>query len=82
MLYAAKGVRALFRCLGSGDDSGEGPGRLWCQVGWKWSGVEAGVGHRVALGALCRLPMLLAITGKSGTLPQGAAGQGPSARAP
>ena len=44
--------------------------------------MEAGVGHRVALGALCRLPMLLAITGKSGTLPQGAAGQGPSARAP
>lgn len=34
------------------------------------------------LGALCRLPMLLAITGKSGALPQGAAGQGPSAQTP
>lgn len=22
--------------------------RLWCQVGWRWAGVEAGVGHRVA----------------------------------
>lgn len=59
---------------------GWGPGRLWCQVGLKWSGVEAGAGHRVAR-ALCRLPMLLAITGKSGALPQGAAGQGPSASA-
>ena len=44
--------------------------------------MEAGGGHRVALGTLCRLPMLLAVTGKSGALPQGAAGQGPSAQAP
>ena len=28
--------------------------------------MEAGGGHRVALGALCRLPMLLAVTGESG----------------
>ena len=50
--------------------------RVW------WRGMEAGGAHRVALGALCRLPMLLAVTGESGALAQEAAGQGLSARAP
>lgn len=55
--------------------AGRGPGGS--SAGWMEVERRGGRGgRRVALGALCRQPVLLAITGKSGALPQGQLGRG------